>query len=134
MTNPAYANFQSIALEKIGDWGIDVTVKRVPVTGSDPVAGTVTKGAEQTFTAKALVLPSSNGRVTGFDDKIERGADIAGNRAFIIMAAKDCDFQPTSMDKLVLIGAGDSDEWVVNGSTQIAPGGVPIVYRMGISK
>lgn len=134
MTNPAYLNFKDIALEKIGDWGIDVTVKRVPVTSTDPVAGTVTKGSELSFTAKALVLPSSNGRVTGFDDKIERGVDIFGNRAFIIMAAKDCDFQPTSMDKIVLTGFGDSDEWVVNGSTQIAPGGVAIVYRMGISK
>lgn len=127
-----YDDFAISALDGISEYGMSVTVKRTPIASSDPVQGTVTPDTVQTFVAKAIVLPSSNGRVLGFDDKTEGGSSVFGHRKFLIMAAEGTDFQPKTGDKIIL--TGDADEWTVGGSTAVSPAGVDLVYRMGITK
>lgn len=124
-----YPRFADTALRLLDRAGQTYTLRRetseVPPGAIDPGPVTVSE-----YQITAVVLPSSAGRIVSFDDRVERGTLVDSNARFVIAAAKGLAIEPQPGD---LVEFEDS-LWNVTGCTPISPGGLPIVYRMGVSR
>lgn len=117
------------ALALIKKFGGDITIARKVGGDYDPVEGEVVGDSlEQTSGVfKGVVLPASKGTLEAFDIRLEDGLTVDQVR-FIILAAKDAPFRPEGTDTIEGL---EGRNWIILGSTPLAPAGVPVIYKVG---
>ena len=125
-----YGNMAEVALQKIEQFGRDITIRRKTADTVDPVTGTVIPGAEMVGTIKAVILSASKGTIEAFDNRLVNGSLIDEKLRYVLAAAKGAPFEPKSVDMLDFDGA----TWTVLGCTPLNPAGTPLLYPMGVMR
>lgn len=127
------------ALAMIDEFGLDATLVRSPedvdtAGGEEPwradftdQAGAGGNDQPATYPIKAVVLPYKRGRGAEAFDESE--ALITRHRSLLI-AASGLSVSPEPGDIVKIT----EEDWMVIGSTSLAPDGTPIIYRATIGR
>lgn len=113
-------------------FGRTATLRR-PVKGNfDPIEGLESRGSFDDYSVDVVVLPASKGTVEAFDNRVnlQGGASTLERYRFVKIAASGLTIEPANGDVLRI----GSDDWFILGSTPVSPGGVPILYNVGVKK
>jgi len=128
--SPAYAEYIKSAKEARDDIareGLEIEFTRHTKGASNGALGTVTK-TSTTGKFQCIMLPASKGTIQAFDNR--QDALTSESYKFIIVAAYDAPFKLRPGDKMY----HDTHTWEVLGNTPVGPGGVDLIYRVGVKR
>lgn len=121
-----YSGQINTAYRMISKAGFDITIQRYD-TGYDPSLGEVVDVGVTEQTLKAINLPSTQGRIESFDNKLLNDQSLIGKKVrFYVASAKEATFQPQRGDRLTDV----TGEYTVIGSTPLSPSGDDILYKI----
>lgn len=129
MSDAFYNEMAQVASDLLTEFGYpeSITITR-DETSYDPIDG---DGEEEFLEGDFIMInpPSTMGKVESFDNRTV-GSDLSidANTRYLIVVAKGAPFVPRQSDKVTL---GDKI-YNVTGVTPISPGGIDIVYKVGV--
>lgn len=127
---PDYPTAQDTALRLIADAGRSLPMSRSLSGTWDPVEGTDAGGEVLAWNVQAVVLRATIRNFSGLDNGLldTPGGLVLSKARRVLIAAKDCPYEPRNQDRMVF----DGSTWLVLACVPISPGGVPIIYTVGV--
>lgn len=125
-----YERMQTVAAEKIAEFGTDIVFERETVGVTDPVTGAYTPGITEQQTLKAVILPASQGVIEALDARFDADGLVESNLRQLKVAAKGADWSPRPGEVARFGGHG----WSIIGNTPINPDGMDLIYTVSVRR